>query len=75
MKKRSLFEEIIGARNQIGGIQNGKETVCNLYRFLALGVQIWKHKRVSLQEQRQGITEIKVISVKKMAQLPKNCQY
>ena len=38
MKKRSPFEEIIGARNQIGGIQNGKETVCNLYRFLALGV-------------------------------------
>ena len=25
MKKRSLFEEIIGARNQIGGIQNGKQ--------------------------------------------------
>lgn len=38
MKKRLLFEEIIGARNQTGGIQNGKETVCNLYRLLALGV-------------------------------------
>jgi len=34
MKKRSkeekkIFEEIIGARNQIGGTQSGKETVCN----------------------------------------------
>lgn len=29
MKKKSLFEEIIGARNQIGGTQSGKETVCN----------------------------------------------
>ena len=43
MKKRSkeekkIFEEIIGARNQIGGTQSGKETVCNLYRLLALGV-------------------------------------
>lgn len=74
-KKKSLFEEIIGARNQIGGTQSGKETVCNQYRLLVLGVQIWMHKRMSLQEQIQGITGIKVTSVKKMTHLLKNCQY